>query len=113
MYQSLNIITVQTILVHSLFPLLSKYGNGLARTDSYSRAGTGSTVLTYHSHALNGIAVSVLSVSITQGMMCSAHAVQLKLESQNILERVFAEYPVSLCGGAVMYVLKKLKGKTP
>ena len=70
-------------------------------------------VLTYHSHALNGIAVSVLSVSITQGMMCSAHAVQLKLESQNILERAFAEYPVSLCGGAVTHVLKKLKGKTP
>ena len=41
--------------------------------------------------------------------MCSAHAVQLKLESQNILERAFAEYPVSLCGGAVTYVLKKLK----
>ena len=41
--------------------------------------------------------------------MCSAHAVQLKLESQTILERAFAEYPVSLCGGAVTYVLKKLK----
>ena len=66
-------------------------------------------MLTYHSHALNVIAVSVLSVPITQGMMCSAHAVQLKLESQNILERAFAEYPVSLCGGAVTYVLKKLK----
>ena len=70
-------------------------------------------VLTCHSHALNGIAVSVLSVPITQGMMCSAHAVQLKLASQNILERAFAEHPVSLCGGAVTYVLKKLKGKTP
>ena len=42
-----NISTVQTLVywlfphaaVYSLFHLLSKYGNGLARTDNYSRAG--------------------------------------------------------------------------
>ena len=48
--------------------------------------------------------------------MCSAHAVQLKLESHNILEKTFAEYPVSLCvcvcvwgggGSAVTYIPSK------
>ena len=39
--------------------------------------------------------------------MCSAHAVQLKLESHNILEKAFAEYPVSLCVVAVTYIPSK------
>ena len=46
----------------------------------------------------------------TQGMMCSAHAVQIKLESRRILEKAFAEYPVRpdvvlLCYHALIIIL--------